>query len=283
MGRSRKKQEQFPKESLSDSEFRRYILFLGIPLIVLLLVIVAMIAGNRKSAGEETVYSETNELVSHSKENHPVIEPDTKEYFHNFGGSILEQDAIPEINQLMEQYFLSISECDMDTFMHLFTSQDTSQTEVFREQFEKQRQYIESYQNISCYTAKGLEADSYVAYVYYEEKFAGVETLAPGMVNIYAVKCEDGQYRIFDQEISPELEEYLGRIALNEDVRLLVNQVDRQAEGAMEADEELRKRITYLKNGPDYMQDEGQPEENPEGDSQAGADSQEIQPDDSQE
>ena len=49
----------------------------------------------------------------------PVIEPDTKEYFHDFGGSILSQDTVPGINWLMEQYFLSISECDMDTF---FTS-----------------------------------------------------------------------------------------------------------------------------------------------------------------
>ena len=44
--------------------------------------------------------------------------------------------------------------------MNLFTSQDTSQEEQFRQSFEKQREYIDGYENISCYTAKGLTEDA---------------------------------------------------------------------------------------------------------------------------
>lgn len=258
MGRSRKKQ---PGESLSDNELRRYVILLIIFCVVLILIAVVLISGKNRNAAPETADTAASEVQTEENSNIPVIEPDTKEYFQDFGGSILELDTVPEITQLMEQYFLSITECDMDTFMHLFTSEDTSQTETFRQHFEKQKQYVEGYQNISCYTTKGLDENSYVAYVYYDKKFVGVDTLGPALVQIYAVKCEDGVYRIYDQEISPELETYLEQVSQNEDVRLLIKQVDRQLADAMEADEALKARIMFLKEGPDYMHGESQPEE----------------------
>lgn len=241
---------------ITDQEMRRYIALLIIPVLAIILIVVVLVSGNLRKE-PEVIVSTTKETGSQDvPPSIPVIEPDTKEYIMDFGGSILEQDAVPEINQLMEQYFLSISDCDMDTFLHLFTSRDTSEEAQFRDTFEKQREYIESYQNISCYTVKGLEEDDYVVYVYYDVKFVGVETLGPDLVRIYAVKDEDGQYRIFDQEMSPELESYLDAVSMNEDVRLLISQVDNQIVDAMNSDEELCKRIAYLKNGPDYMQGE---------------------------
>ena len=257
MRRSRKKQLEESGRSLSDRELRRYVIFLVIPFLALLLIIAAMIFGRYRASSETKAANQREEgQAKAAQEPMPVIEPDTKQYFQDFGGSILEQDVVPEIKQLMEQYFLSISQCDMETFLNLFTSRDTSEEEVFRSKFEQQKQYIENYQNISCYTVKGLENDTYAVYVYYEVKFKDVNTLGPALVRVYAIKCDDGQYRIFDEEASPELEEYFNQLSANEDVRLLINQVDRQADEAMELDVELKKRISYLKNGPDYMNEE---------------------------
>ncbi|MEG2297120.1 MAG: hypothetical protein RSC13_05755 [Clostridium sp.] len=255
MGKSRKKQ---PGESLSDKELRRYVIFLMIFCVILVLIAVIIFSDKKKTHEVETINTISISSVSESQTHIPIIEPDTKEYIQDFGSSILKQDAVPEINQLMEQYFLSTSDCDMETFMHLFTSEDTAQTEKFKARFEKEREYIESYQNISCYTAPGMEDDTYVVYVYYDTKFVGVDTLGPALVQVYAVKCTDGQYRIYDQEISTELEEFLMQVSKNEDVRLLVSQVDRKMTEAMEADAELKERISYLAEGPEYMQ-EGTP------------------------
>ncbi|WP_243125554.1 hypothetical protein [Clostridium transplantifaecale] len=230
---------------------------------------VLLISGNFRGSGEAVTAAPSRHSVDTLPENAeiPVIEPDTKEYFHDFGGSILSQDTVPEINQLMEQYFLATTDCDMGTFLHLFTSQDTSEEERFRQDFEKQKQYIEGYGNISCYTTPGLDENSYAAYVYYEIKYVGVETPAPSLVQIYAVKGEDGIYRIFDQEMSPELEDFLEQLSVNEDVRLLISQVDQQAEEAMAADPALNERIQYMKQGPDYMREEETPaQESQEGD-----------------
>ena len=253
MGKSRKKQ---PGDSLSDNELRRYAIFLIILCVAVILTAVVIISGKWRTPAVQTIDTTAEEADGQTTAHIPVIEPDTKEYFHDYGGSILTQDGMPEINQLMEQYFLSISECDMDTFMHLFTSQDTSQTEVFKARFEKEKEYIESYQNISCYTAAGMDETAYAVYVYYDTKFVGVDTLGPALVRVYAVKCDDGQYRIYDQDISPEMENYLEQLSMNEDVRLLVTMVDRQMADAMEADPKLKERIAYLKEGPEYMKDE---------------------------
>lgn len=257
MGRSRKKHSGGGEKGLTDQELRRYVLLLCIPCVVILLVIAVLAAGklNALNGGTQEGAGDSHSATA-ANTAMPVIEPDTKQYFMDFGGSILSKDTIPEINWLMEQYFHSITQCDMDTFLHLFTSQDTSEESRFAEEFEHQRQYVDGYQNISCYTVPGLKDGSYAVYVYYEIRYTGVETPAPSLVQIYAVKCEDGQYRIYDQAQSQELEDFLEQLSHNEDVRLLISQVDQKTEEAMEADPALKERIEYMKNGPDYMQGE---------------------------
>jgi len=258
MTKSRKRSSK--EKAASERELRRYVFLLAIPCLVVLLVIAVMVAGGLRDRGKseaDTSRPGSREAALRTPVNQemPVIEPDTKQYIQDFGGSILSQDAVPEINQLMEQYFLSISECDMPTFLHLFTSQDTGSEEQFRQEFTQQNQYVDGYQNISCYTAGGLTEDAYVVYVSYEIRYKGVETPAPSLVRIYAVRGEDGRYRIYDEEISQELEEFLDRISANEDVRLLISQIDRKLEEAAAADPALKERVDYMKKGPDYMQE----------------------------
>lgn len=274
MGKSRKKASGETK-TLSDKELRRYVLLLAVPCVLLLLVVIVLISGavrDRRAMGDAASPGELgteiaeggafDEIESREQETDEkagealVIEPDTKEYVYDFGGSILSRDAVPEIQQLMKQYFASISACDMETFLHLFTSQDTSEEEIYRQEFEQQAQYINGYQNISCYTTPGLQEGEYAAYVYYEIRYTGVETPAPGLVRVYAVCGEDGQYRIYDETLSPELENFLEQLSVNEDVCLLSTQVDQKMREAMETDEALRERVEYMKQGASYMQEE---------------------------
>lgn len=211
----------------------------------------------REAAKEEIEKEETEASVAAEL----ILEPDNQEYHYDFGTSILKQDEVPEINQLMEQYFMSVSDCDMATFQQLFVSQDISAEEEFRQKFEQQRQYIDGYQNISCYTVSGIRENELAVYVYYEICYTGVDTAAPSLVRIYAVKGEDGCYRIYDQDVSDELETYLEQLSWNEDVRLLSLQVDQKLEQEMEQDPALRERVEFLKQGALYMQAEGEAEE----------------------
>lgn len=264
MGRSRKKRADSLEQRQEKKLRRMGLLLFGLALLIgLVLVLVLAGAGSQSHRREPQLAASPQDLETAGEESggteasleELVLEPDNQEYHYDFGTSILTQDGEPEIQQLMEQYFRSISDCDMETFQQLFVSRDTSMEEAFRQQFEQQRQYIEGYQNISCYTVSGQREKEMAAYVYYEIRYTGVETAAPGLVRIYAVKGEDGVYRIEDREMPEEVTAYLEQLAGNEDVRLLSLQVDQKLEQAMAQDPALRERIAFLKQGASYMQE----------------------------
>ncbi len=254
MGESRKKQGKSRRRD-PDQAIRRYLLLLLIPLTAILIIIAVMVSGEIRRRQEQGSSAPHTEATA-DPEQMPVIEPDTSQYIQDFGGSILEKDADPNIQYLMERYFLAITDCNTAEFMSLFTSQDTSEEELFLREFEQQRQYVDGYQNISCYTTSGLAEHETAAYVYYEVRYRGVETPAPGLIRVYVLQEGDGQYRIYDGETTQELQAFWDQLSANEDVRLLSVQVDRALAAACEADPALAERIAFLKNGPDYMQAE---------------------------
>ena len=106
MGRSRKKPSGQP---MSDRELRRFGILLAVPLLILALAAVLLTAGFLREAGNKGQPEPESQLDSEAEQD-VVIEPDTKEYHYDFGGSILEKDAHHEINQLMEEYFRAVSE-----------------------------------------------------------------------------------------------------------------------------------------------------------------------------
>lgn len=256
MGEPKKKPGR-SRKSGTDWELRRYVMLLAAVIVLILIGSVAMfsgkitdILGKKDGLPAEIVDTDSSGMV---------IEPDTKEYIQDFGGSILTENGEPGITELMNTYFQAVSDCDMDTFMKLFTSQDTSEEEHYRQEFEEQKQYISGYQNVKCYTTPGLRDGEMAAYVYYEILYTGVETPAPSLVRIYAVRAEDGSWQIDDGEMSEELTQYFEELSVNEDVRLLSKQTDEAMDAAMEQDEALKERVEFMKQGASYMQDETEP------------------------
>ena len=192
MGEPKKKPGRSRKNG-TDWELRRYVMLLAAVIVLILIGAVAMfsgkitnILGKKDGLPAEMVDTGGSGMV---------IEPDTKEYIQDFGGCILTENGEPGITELMNTYFQAVSDCDMDTFVKLFTSQDTSEEEHYRQEFEEQKQYISGYQNVKCYTTPGLRDGEMAAYVYYEILYTGVETPAPSLVRIYAVRAEDGSWQ----------------------------------------------------------------------------------------
>lgn len=252
-----KKKPGRSRKSGTDWELRRYVMLLVAVIVLILIGAVAMLSGKVTDIlGKKNDFPA--EMVD-TDDSGMVIEPDTKEYILDFGGSILTENGEPGITELMNTYFQAISDCDMDTFMKLFTSQDTSERERYQKEFEEQKQYISGYQNIKCYTTPGLRDGEMAAYVYYEILYTGVETPAPSLVRIYAVRSEDGSWQIDDEEMSDDLKQYFEELSVNEDVRLLSKQTDEAMDAAMEQDEALKERVEFMKQGASYMQDESEP------------------------
>ena len=114
---------------------------------------------------------------------------------------------------------------------------------------KKKAQRSEAYQNIQCYTLPGPADNSYVVYVYFEEKYINIETPAPNMNRFYVCMDEFGNYYIDKNPRSEELNECLSEISKREDVNELLKEVNRRMEEALSSDAKLRELMSMISGG----------------------------------
>ena len=156
----------------------------------------------------------------------------------------LEQDAYPEVNELIQNYYNYMAAGDMEG---LASVEDTTSEEE-QNRILRSRDLVEGYQNISCYTKKGLEDGSYLVFVYYELKFAQIDTAAPGLSALYVYTNDQGNLVIFNGEASEELNAYVEEMAQEEDVLALREEVRVKYEEAKAADANLAEQeARYLR------------------------------------
>ena len=142
-------------------------------------VVIAINANKRKMA-EESV--ETTEGVDIELADNLLAVPEVP----------LQQDAVPEINELFSAYYTAMVDGDTDTMSRLVDHLD--ETEILKAQ--ETSKYIESYPTIEVYTKVGPREGTYVAYVYNEIKFKDYEKPVPGMRVYYVCTDENGEYYI---------------------------------------------------------------------------------------
>ncbi len=182
--------------------------------------------------------------------------------------NVLEENAYEDVNTVVQQYYDYMSAGDMEG---LATIVDEISDEE-RNRILGSQGLVEGYQNIKCYTKKGMEEGSYVVFVYYELKFQRIETAAPGLSPLYVYTNEEGNLCIMKREASEELTAYVEELAEGEDVKAVREEVKVKYEAAKAADADLAKqeeRYVRLSSEPDEPVEtadagEEQPEEVPE-------------------
>ncbi len=209
----------------------RYIAVAGL-FIVLVIVLVKFMGGGKTVSDLETT-TETQSAMTEAG-----AEPANESY---------EKDVYPEINQLVSSYYTAYANGDNDTLVTL--ADPVSDAE--KSYITMVSQYVEGYQNISCYTKKGLTDGSYIVSVYLEMKFKDVETVAPGLERLYISKREDGTYYINNQygqfnarmkefEMDEQVAEKIAEFNQQEDVMALQTEVWQKYESALASDEKLK-------------------------------------------
>lgn len=206
----------------------RYISAAG--LFIVLVIVLVKTAGNGQKngnvAGTEAIVAETEAQTDYAK------------------------DAYPEINELISNYHTAYANGDNDTLATLadpVSDMEKSYISAFSE-------YVDAYQNISCYTKPGLDAKDYIVSVYLEIKFKDVETTAPGLETFYVRTREDGSFYIdnvygqFNGEMNefekdPEIVALLENVAYQEDAIALQNDVQKKYEDAVTSDEKLKTMV----------------------------------------
>lgn len=157
-------------------------------------------------------------------------------------------DAIPEINELISNYYTAYAAGDvaaLEALAQPISDTEKSYIQVFSE-------YVDSYDNLSCHTKSGLNDGEYVVSVYLEMKFKDVATAAPGLDFFYLRTNESGKlyidnaYSQFNQSNMEESTEADVQALINEfeqaeDVLELQAEVQQKYEQAIAADQDLNK------------------------------------------
>lgn len=194
-------------------------------------VAVAINANKRKLAEEESV--EATEDVNVVSDNNLLATPEVP----------LEQDAVPEINELFNTYYTAMVEGDTDTMSRLVDHLD--ETEILKAQ--ETSKYIESYPTLEVYTKAGPKEGTYVAYVYNEVKFNDYEKPVPGMRVYYVCTNENGEYYINEDGEENEAElNYIRDVNLQDDVVDLNNRAAVAYNDMVAGDQELRDYLMDL-------------------------------------
>lgn len=134
----------------------------------------------------------------------------------------LQENTIPEITELIDNYYTAQAEGDVDTIRSLVS--DIEESEVLR--IVETSKYVENYPSLEIYTKAGPVDNTYIVYVCSELKFTDYDDLFPGMKVFYVCVDENGQYYIDESEEGSDNElTYIREVTLQDDVVDLNNKV----------------------------------------------------------
>lgn len=157
-----------------------------------------------------------------------------------------EVDAIPEVNQLINDYYTAYAAGDvtaLEAIAQPISETEKSYIKIFSE-------YVESYNNLSCYTKSGLHEGEYVVSVYLEMKFKDVATAAPGLDFFYLRTNESGSLYIdnaysqfnqsnMEESTEADIQALINEFEQAEDVLILQANVQQKYEDAIASDPDL--------------------------------------------
>lgn len=144
----------------------------------------------------------------------------------------LQENAYPEVNELISTYFKAMQEDDTATIVSLRKYLDT----VEAVKFDVKSHYVESYQNISCFTKKGPFENSYIVYATADVKMIDWDTPAPSLQTILVCTDESGNLYIYSGAFDDNIATYIRDISSQQDVVELINRIDTTYREVMDAD-----------------------------------------------
>ena len=160
------------------------------------------------------------------------------------GGEIVEGTFEETDNealiQLMTTYYKAVETGDSVTIQTV--KPDISEEEKIK--IETRAQNIEYIDGIRVFSRPGVKENEYIVFVYYEVKFIGIDTKAPGFITTYASTTADGALYI-DSTIDEATLAYVQQVAAEPAIVAFVEQVTAQYTNALASGENLKN---YMDN-----------------------------------
>ena len=144
-----------------------------------------------------------------------------------------------EVSSLVESYYNAMAEGDTETLTAIHDSLSTA--DILR--FEVTSKFIEGYAACDIYVKKGLTEDSVLACVYYRACFYNHPEEFPGYQMLYLSRDDQGKLYIKNDVNFTEEDEYIIKVANQDDVKEFHNRVTNEYNELMLAQPEL---LDYL-------------------------------------
>ncbi|MDE6687465.1 MAG: SH3 domain-containing protein [Lachnospiraceae bacterium] len=155
---------------------------------------------------------------------------------------MLQVNAYPAVNELVTRYFEAMQNADIETLRTLKNYVDA--VEVAK--VNAKSQYVESYDNITCYTKVGPIANSYIVYVCYDVKFCDWDMVAPSLLTLFVCTNNEGKLYIYVGELDENIGNYIASITSQEDVQDLYQRVQTEYKEMVDANPEFANYMSSL-------------------------------------
>lgn len=229
----------------SKKETIGFLKMLALPLIIVVLMAI-VVAFDKDNQGDKDFESESAQVSTASEGESSEVGNEKKEW-------MLEENKVPEIQDLMETYFNARKTCDIEALSAVYGG-TSSQEELdgLRTRLEEEVKFYRDFENQVYDTISGIEDGDYVVYARFDIKFRQAETLAPSMIVAYVKTAADGSCYLVAQP-DEEQAAFMKEANESEAVQKLAGEVNENLASALNSDENLLAVYHALTSGTDEV------------------------------
>ena len=263
-----------------NQDQRTFLQIMAIPLIVIILIVVIRIADQpeREQISDETTGSlsptvgelETGvtaaillDLEQERLPEEPGDEPDETlpaetegetepESLDAFATERFQRDGVPEILELMRNYFKARVWADAQEMNRLYGIEGVSAQELEAQgaRMRSNAKYVQDFENVATYVMESTEPDSWLVYAVADINFYTSKTRAPMVMWCYVKKNSDENYVIVNnRDFSAQALQFIDEANHSDEVRKLASDVNRRLREALQSDENLNQVYGVLRHG----------------------------------
>lgn len=135
----------------------------------------------------------------------------------------LKKDTIPELTELIQQYYTAMSASDITTLEQIVSTVSDEDKDIIR----RKKDYIEGYYNVTVYSKLCPVDDSYLVFASYDIKFKNEETMVPGLETFYVKTSGEGSLYIYKGDsMESEVEDFINDQLSSKTVQALFDDVN---------------------------------------------------------
>lgn len=233
----------------ADEDKKRFVI-IGCIIIAILLVIAIVVTVNKKRAeAEVNAQLEASIAASEAAEQSLAAEAETADAADD---SFNECD-IPEITELVGEYFDARLAADSSRIYGIFGRSDTSASESYEKKLKAQASWIQGFNDIKVYTAPGMSENEKFCLVTYVIDFRRTDAMAPGIMYFFAQKADDGSYT-FEENIAKDKLDYAEKLMAAPFAADLIVNTDSELKASLDSNSNLALIYTSFLNGEIYKE-----------------------------